>query len=607
MPHANTPQGPFDAASPPAAKAERAGSGQAPGGRAAPEARPAGAPAEAGDEGAAGKSWAEPPRAAKGAATARNPAQRQRSLGARALAKLLDEDDDEDPAEGRVSKRAVQRQKSFSEGLAGLLATVEGEEQGAGQRGRPELADRRAIQQRKKLSRKPAGPEAGSRLGELLAEVEGGEGSRELREAARGVRKGDRESRVAPGPAAQPGCPPQGAAAPLVAPNASRQRSTLHMVPDPSQHRPTVPSASAPDSPQRRPGDESPTNSLSLLAIQHSPRGSEWGSSSKASTAHKWNMTSKMTKGELVLQEIEKAEIEESSNRFATRVSQFSVELDKRGKLLKHASTLGRLNHHVSAYGCVGKAVVSNQFDFAITIVVILNALLIGAQVQHNAVSDEEVLAFEMLEYGCTLVFTVELIARLAVHRQHFFTYAGERLWNVFDLFLVGLCLFDAALTLAFGAGNGDAGLVGKSLFWVLVIMVGLIYTISVVLTQGATEYIRDARAPVASDEYKQDGDQEITFEEFLQALENQEVRDYVSALEVEITDAKMFFQMLDRDGSGTVDILEFTSGMRKFRGEAKSVDIHMMLHQNRQLFKLVTALVGTLWEEYQDEDEQSL
>jgi len=557
------------------------------------------------------------------------------------------------------------------------------------------------------------------------------------------VRKGDRESRVAPGPAAQPGCPPQGAAAPLVAPNASRQRSTLHMVPDPSQHRPTVPSASAPDSPQRRPGDESPTNSLSLLAIQHSPRGSEWGSSSKASTAHKWNMTSKMTKGELVLQEIEKAEIEESSNRFATRVSQFSVELDKRGKLLKHASTLGRLNHHVSAYGCVGKAVVSNQFDFAITIVVILNALLIGAQVQHNAVSDEEVLAFEMLEYGCTLVFTVELIARLAVHRQHFFTYAGERLWNVFDLFLVGLCLFDAALTLAFGAGNGDAGLVGKvgrtirlfrimrlirvvrkmtqlrvmlhmiisslqSLFWVLVIMVGLIYTISVVLTQGATEYIRDARAPVASDEYKQvvamygslfdtmytlfqcmsggiswglasqplrgpgwmleaivisyvffmvfavhnivngifvdgaielskrdrgammqkyleehadkerhaielltlmdqDGDQEITFEEFLQALENQEVRDYVSALEVEITDAKMFFQMLDRDGSGTVDILEFTSGMRKFRGEAKSVDIHMMLHQNRQLFKLVTALVGTLWEEYQDEDEQSL
>ncbi|CAK0807606.1 unnamed protein product [Prorocentrum cordatum] len=100
------------------------------------------------------------------------------------------------------------------------------------------------------------------------------------------------------------------------------------------------------------------------------------------------------------------------------------------------------------------------------------------------------------------------------------------------------------------------------------------------------------------------DGDQLVTFEEFVASLEQQEVRDYLSALEVDVTDAKVFFQMLDdRDGSGSVDIMEFTSGMQKFRGEAKSVDIHMMLHENKKLFKLVSCLVGMLWADFDEED----
>jgi Ca2+-binding EF-hand superfamily protein len=102
------------------------------------------------------------------------------------------------------------------------------------------------------------------------------------------------------------------------------------------------------------------------------------------------------------------------------------------------------------------------------------------------------------------------------------------------------------------------------------------------------------------------DGDQLITFDEFLLSLEEQEVRDYMAALEVDISDVKLFFQMMDRDGSGTVDIMEFTSGIRKLRGEAKSVDIHMMIHENKKLFKLVSCLVGTLWAEWEDEERLS-
>ncbi|CAK0841074.1 unnamed protein product [Prorocentrum cordatum] len=98
------------------------------------------------------------------------------------------------------------------------------------------------------------------------------------------------------------------------------------------------------------------------------------------------------------------------------------------------------------------------------------------------------------------------------------------------------------------------------------------------------------------------DGDQTITFDEFAVSLESKEVVDYISALEVEISDAKVFFQMLDVDGSGKVDIIEFISGMRKFRGEAKSVDIQMMIHENKKLFKLVSGLVGVLLAQEDDE-----
>jgi Ca2+-binding EF-hand superfamily protein len=417
-----------------------------------------------------------------------------------------------------------------------------------------------------------------------------------------------------------------------------------------------------------------------------------------------------------------------------------STSLDeKRRKFSKRADS-ARLRS--VEYGVVGKVVVSSQFEVAVTVAVLLNALLIGVQVQHTAVSDKSTQAFELAEYMCTLVFTVELCARLSVHRSDFFTNPLERWWNIFDFTLVGVSLIDTSLSLAFGGHGGiaEAGAfvsklgrtvrmfrimriirtvrhLGKlrvivhmiacslqSLFWSWVIMLGLIYIVSVVLTQGATDYLKGPDAPTETSEYEQvlhlygslfdtmytlfqcmsggiswglasqpmrgpgwlleaivigfvffmvfavtnivngvfvdgaielgrrdrttmmekqreedadkethlitlltmmdaDGDQMITFDEFSESLERQDVCDYISALEVEISDAKLFFQMLDKDGSGTVDIMEFMNGMRKLRGDAKSVDVHMMVHESKQLCSLVKSLVSALWTEWGDDE----
>merc|ERR1712032_623599 len=50
-----------------------------------------------------------------------------------------------------------------------------------------------------------------------------------------------------------------------------------------------------------------------------------------------------------------------------------------------------------------------------------------------------------------------------------------------------------------------------------------------------------------------QNGDQQISFEEFCTSLENPAIRDYFAALQIEILDAKAFFSLLDSDGSGEV------------------------------------------------------
>jgi len=436
-----------------------------------------------------------------------------------------------------------------------------------------------------------------------------------------------------------------------------------------------------------------------------------------------------------------KAQEEQVETKVGKRAftSQHRRKIMKRADAFRHTTDTARQGRLA---GILAKAVSSTQFDLAITGIVFLNSLLIGAQVQHNAVSDKTVDAFVIMEFSCTAVFTVELCLRLAVHRSRFFTNPQECWWNVFDFVLVGLSLLDAFISLTFDGGlEGPGAFMGKlgrairmfrivriirtvrflsqlrvmlhmivsslqSLFWILVIMLGLIYMFAVVLTQGAADYLKDPSIQqlyAHTDEYRQvldmygslfdtvytlfmcmsgginwgtasqpmrgpgwvleaivigfvffmvfavtnivngvfvdgaielarrdrttmlekqredeesnekhlihlltlmdtDGDQTITFDEFAVSLESKEVVDYISALEVEISDAKVFFQMLDVDGSGKVDIIEFISGMRKFRGEAKSVDIQMMIHENKKLFKLVSGLVGVLLAQEDDE-----
>merc|ERR1712032_923899 len=93
------------------------------------------------------------------------------------------------------------------------------------------------------------------------------------------------------------------------------------------------------------------------------------------------------------------------------------------------------------------------------------------------------------------------------------------------------------------------------------------------------TEHIRKIFRQIDNDE---SGD--ISFSELRNFLNNTSLglRSYFDALEVNASDAWVLFKLLDRDGSGRVDIDEFCDGCIRLKGEARSFDINCMLYENR-------------------------
>merc|ERR1719469_908273 len=70
------------------------------------------------------------------------------------------------------------------------------------------------------------------------------------------------------------------------------------------------------------------------------------------------------------------------------------------------------------------------------------------------------------------------------------------------------------------------------------------------------------------------DGNGQITKDEFLEALQRADVNDYLVEVGVDARQAENFFDILDFDGSGTLDAREFTSGVLRSRGQAQAKDV---------------------------------
>jgi len=90
-----------------------------------------------------------------------------------------------------------------------------------------------------------------------------------------------------------------------------------------------------------------------------------------------------------------------------------------------------------------------------------------------------------------------------------------------------------------------------------------------------------------------QDGDSSINRDEFFAALVQKDVQEFLDALGIDPENAAEVFMLLDEDGDGTVHLQEFMSGMERIRGEAKSIDIHMVRMYLRKITDEIAAMRG--------------
>merc|ERR1711988_345569 len=58
----------------------------------------------------------------------------------------------------------------------------------------------------------------------------------------------------------------------------------------------------------------------------------------------------------------------------------------------------------------------------------------------------------------------------------------------------------------------------------------------------------------------------------------------YLSSLNIEIREAKSIFNLLDLDKSGEVTIEEFIFGLMRLKGNAKAIDTHTLLYENKRM-----------------------
>eukprot|EP00746_Dinoflagellata_sp_MGD_P026909 gnl/MRDRNA2_/MRDRNA2_163420_c0_seq1.p1 gnl/MRDRNA2_/MRDRNA2_163420_c0~~gnl/MRDRNA2_/MRDRNA2_163420_c0_seq1.p1 ORF type:complete len:489 (+),score=99.30 gnl/MRDRNA2_/MRDRNA2_163420_c0_seq1:58-1467(+) len=88
-------------------------------------------------------------------------------------------------------------------------------------------------------------------------------------------------------------------------------------------------------------------------------------------------------------------------------------------------------------------------------------------------------------------------------------------------------------------------------------------------------------------------GSGEVSWEEFEQHLENPKVQAYFSSLELDASEARGLFKLLDIDGNGTVNRNEFIMGCMRLKGHAKSVDVATLMYENKKMLAKWTSFMA--------------
>merc|ERR1719199_1840014 len=82
-----------------------------------------------------------------------------------------------------------------------------------------------------------------------------------------------------------------------------------------------------------------------------------------------------------------------------------------------------------------------------------------------------------------------------------------------------------------------------------------------------------------------------MTWEMFESQLDKRNMQEYFRAIDVDPSEARGLFRLLDLDGSGAIDAEEFLSGCLRLRGPAKALDLALLMHEVAQISAIISTL----------------
>jgi hypothetical protein len=98
----------------------------------------------------------------------------------------------------------------------------------------------------------------------------------------------------------------------------------------------------------------------------------------------------------------------------------------------------------------------------------------------------------------------------------------------------------------------------------------------------------------------------QLSWKEFKTHLENDRVKAYFQTLDLDIRKAHTLFKLLDRNDNGEVGIEEFLDGCLRLKGQAKSLDMNLVIYQLETLIGEVSRTVPTKTDSHSASPEKS-
>jgi voltage-gated sodium channel len=180
----------------------------------------------------------------------------------------------------------------------------------------------------------------------------------------------------------------------------------------------------------------------------------------------------------------------------------------------------------------------STAFTVVTTGLIVLNAVVIGAQTEHMANTRSSVTpyAYKIIELVFCLAFSGELAIRLSAYKYDFF--GDEWKWNIFDTLLVFSQICELVIDFSVGSTGPNVSFMRilrvlrlvrvmrlvrviryiselrtiiasvanslRSLFFTIVLIAFIIYIIAIFFTQLVTEYLQSSDDEVAAEELRE-------------------------------------------------------------------------------------------------------